>query len=260
MAGMSTIHPTALIDASAQLDADVDVGPYCVIGPHVRVGAGTRLHAHVVLTGHTSIGANCEIFPFACIGGQTQDLKFKGGTSYVEVGDRTTLREYVTVNAGTDEGGITKIGRQCHIMAYAHIAHDCIVGHEVIIANCGTLAGHVVVEDQVILGGLSAVHQFTRLGRLCIIGGCNKVVQDVPPFMMADGNPLQVHTINSIGLKRKEISAETQSEIKRAFKILYRDGLSTSQAVAKLESELQPLPEIQQLIAFVKSSERGITK
>ncbi len=257
---MPGIHPTAVIAPSASLADDVEVGPYSVIGPHVRVGAATRIQSHVVLDGHTTIGSACTVFPFACIGTQTQDLKYRGGVAHVEIGDQTTIREYVTVNASTDDGGITRIGSRCHIMAYAHVAHDCRVGNEVILANCGTLAGHVILEDQVILGGLSAVHQFVRVGRLCIIGGCSKVTQDVPPFMMADGNPLQVHTINAIGLKRKNISAEAQRLLKKAHKILYRHSLSTSQAVARLETELEQLEEIRHLVEFIRASERGITK
>lgn len=257
---MSDIHPTAVISPSASLDTDIEVGPYSVIGPHVRVGAGTRIQAHVVLDGHTTIGKNCSLFPFACIGTQTQDLKYRGGVSHVEIGDETTLREYVTVNSATEEGGVTRIGSRCHIMAYAHVAHDCQVGNEVILANCGTLAGHVLLEDQVILGGLSAVHQFVRLGRMSIVGGCSKVTQDVPPFMMADGNPLQVHTINAIGLKRRDMPADSQRLLKQAHKILYRGDLSTSQAVEKLETDLEQTLEIRHLVQFVKQSERGITK
>jgi UDP-N-acetylglucosamine acyltransferase len=257
---MATIHPTAIIDPAAQLDSDVDIGPYCIIGPHVHLGAGTRLHAHVVVDGHTRIGSHCELFPFACVGKQTQDLKYRGGTTHVEIGDHTTLRENVTVNAATSDGDTTRVGSHCHIMAYAHVAHDCQVGNEVIIANCGTLAGHVIVEDQVILGGLSAVHQFVRLGRLSIIGGCSKATQDVPPFMMADGNPLSVHNINSIGLKRRGVSTAAQHALKHAYKVLYRESLSTRQALDKLNRESVPPPEVQHLLDFVQNSQRGITK
>jgi UDP-N-acetylglucosamine acyltransferase len=257
---MNRIHSTAIIAPSATLADDIEVGPYSVIGPHVRVGAGTRIQSHVVLDGHTSIGAGCTIFPFACVGTQTQDLKYRGGVAHVEIGDQTTIREYVTVNASTDDGGITRIGSRCHIMAYAHVAHDCRVGNEVILANCGTLAGHVILEDQVILGGLSAVHQFVRIRAVEHHRRLFKVTQDVPPFMMADGNPLQVHTINAIGLKRKKFSAEAQRLLKKAHKILYRDNLSTSQAVARLEAELEQQEEVRHLVEFIRASERGITK
>lgn len=257
---MATIHPTAIIDAQATLADDVDVGPYSVIGPNVEIGSGTRLMSHVVVDGHTQIGDGCTLFPFCSIGQQTQDLKFKGGKTYVQIGNATTIREYVTINAATNDGDTTRVGSHCHIMAYAHIAHDCQVGDGVILANCGTLAGHVIVEDQVILGGLSAVHQFVRLGRLSIIGGCSKVTQDVPPYMMADGNPLRVHAINSIGLKRKGVHLEAQKKIKQAFRILYRTGLTTRIARERIQAEVPETPEITQLIEFLERSERGITK
>jgi UDP-N-acetylglucosamine acyltransferase len=257
---MTDIHPTAVIAAGAGIADGVAIGPYCVVGPNVTVGSGTKLMSHVVLDGHTKIGSNCAIFPFASIGTQTQDLKFKGGKTYVEIGDRTTIREYVTVNSATDEGKTTKVGSDCHICAYAHIAHACKVGDGVIMSNCATLAGEVVVEDQAIIGGLSAAHQFVRIGRLCMVGGCSAVRQDCPPFMMVVGNPAEVAGLNSVGLKRKNVSEAAQSELKRAYKILYRDGLSTSQALEKMRAELAMSPEVEHLISFIEGSERGITK
>jgi UDP-N-acetylglucosamine acyltransferase len=190
----------------------------------------------------------------------TQDLKYKGGAPRVEIGERTTIREYVTVNAATNDGDVTRVGSGCHIMAYVHVAHDCIVGNEVIMANCATLAGHVQIEDQAIIGGLCGIHQFVRVGRLAITGGCSKLTQDLPPFMMADGNPLEVRTINSVGLKRRGVPETTEGLIKKAHRILYREGLSTRQALEKLEREIELVPEIQHLINFIKSSERGIVK
>ena len=258
---MARIHPSAIVAEGAVLGEGVEIGPYCTVGPQVRLGAGTRLISHVVVDGCTSLGAGCTVFPFACLGSQTQDLKYKGGTPRVEIGDQTTLREYVTVNAATFDGGVTKVGSGCHIMAYSHIAHDCVVGDKVIIANCGTLAGHVVIHDQAIIGGLTAIHQFVRIGRLSITGGCSKVVQDVPPFMMADGNPLAVQSINIVGLKRAGFSEELQSAVKRAFKIIYRENLNTSQAVKRLEEEFPEMNEVSQaLCEFLKSTERGITR
>ncbi len=257
---MATIHPTAIVASTAELADTVDVGPYAVIGPNVRIGRDTRVMAHAFIDGDTTIGEACTIFPFASIGTQTQDLKFQGGRPRVEIGNRTTLREYVTVNAATGDGDVTRVGDQCHIMVYAHIAHDCRVGNEVIMANCATLAGHVVVEDQVIIGGLCGVHQFVQIGRLAIIGGCSKVVQDVPPFMMADGNPLAVHGLNTVGLKRKEIGAGAQRALKTAYKILYREELPTSKAVEKIKSELENIPEIEHVLRFIEASNRGITK
>ena len=238
----------------------MEIGPYCIVGSRVSLGEGTRLMAHVFVDGWTSLGAGCTVFPFASLGTQTQDLKFKGGAPRVEIGDRTTLREYVTVNAATADGDVTRVGSGCHIMAYAHIAHDCRVGDGVIMANCATLAGHIEVEDQAIIGGLCGVHQFVRIGRMSIIGGCSKVTQDVPPFMMADGHPLAIHGINSVGLKRRGVGEEAQRALKTVHRILYREGLSTRQALERLEAEVEPLPEVRQVVEFVRASARGIVR
>ena len=254
------IHPTAIVHEGAKLGADVKVGAYSIVGSGLTIGDGTEIMPHVYLDGNTQIGAECVIYPFASIGTRTQDLKFHGGAPGVIIGDRTTLREYVTVNAATYDGDYTRVGSGCLIMAYAHVAHDCIVGNEVIIANACALAGHLVVEDQVIIGGLSGIHQFVRLGRMCIIGGCSKVTQDVPPFMMADGHPLKVRSINSVGLKRRGVSEDAQRLIKAAFRILYRKPLTTHQAIEQIEQEIEQTPEVAQLVQFVKASERGITK
>ncbi|MBP7831137.1 MAG: acyl-ACP--UDP-N-acetylglucosamine O-acyltransferase [Kiritimatiellae bacterium] len=257
---MAKIHPTAIVDPGAEVGADADIGPYCVVGPRVRIGAGARLMAHVFMEGWTTLGPGCTVFPFASLGTQTQDLKYKGGAPRVEIGEKTTLREYVTVNAATSDGDVTRIGARCHIMAYAHIAHDCCVGSDVIMANCATLAGHITVEDQAIIGGLCGVHQFVRIGRMSIIGGCSKVTQDVPPFMMADGHPLEIHGINSVGLKRRGVGEEVQRQMKNAYRILYREGLSTSQALQRLEAEPVRAPEIEELMEFIRHSQRGIVR
>ncbi len=257
---MAKIHPTAIVDAGAELAETVEVGPYSVIGPHVRLGAGTRVMSHAVVDGWTTLGEGCTVFPFASVGQQTQDLKFKGGAPRVEIGDRTTIREFVTIHAATNDGDATKIGNDNLIMAYAHVAHDCIVGDGVILANCATLAGHVVIQDQVGVGGLVGVHQFVRLGRLSYIGGFNKVVQDVPPFMLADGNPLAVRALNSVGLKRRGISEQAQALLKKCYKMLYMEDLSTRQALEKMEAEVEKVPEVEELIGFIRSSERGITR
>ena len=254
------IHATAVVAPGAQLGAEVEIGPYCVIGEHVQLGAGTKVHPHVVLAGHTHIGAGCEIYPFASIGQQTQDLKFRGGAPGVVIGERTTLREYVTVNAATNDGDMTRVGHGCHIMAYAHVAHDCVVGNEVIMANAATLAGHVILEDQVIIGGLSGVHQFVRIGRLAITGGCSKATQDIPPFMTADGNPLSVHGLNTIGMQRRGVSEPAAAALKKAYRILYRENLTAKLALAKIEADVDQLPEVAHLVAFVRASERGITR
>ena len=256
---MGEIHPTAVVSPEAELADDVEIGPYCIVGPHVSLGRKTRLMAHVFVDGWTSIGEECQFYPFASIGTRTQDLKFKGGAPRLQIGDRTTVRESVTINAATSDGDTTRVGSDCLLMAYAHVAHDCVVGDRVILANCGTLAGHVSVENQAIIGGLSAVHQFVRIGRLSIVGGCSKVTQDVPPFMMANGNPLEIRGTNALGLKRNNIEKPAQTALKRAHHILYRQDLSTRQALKKASTELPPEPEIQQLLTFIEQSERGIT-
>lgn len=257
---MPGIHSTAIVEPGAELGEGVEIGPYSVVGAHVRLGARTRVRSHVNLDGWTTIGPDCDIYPFASIGTRTQDLKYKGGAPRVEIGAQTTVREYVTVNAATADGDVTRVGSHCLLMAYAHVAHDCRVGDRVVVANCGTLAGHVVIEDEVIVGGLCGLHQFVRLGRMCIIGGCSKVTQDVPPFMMADGNPLQVRGLNSVGMKRRGISEEAQQALKKAFKLFFRENLSTRQALEKIAGEIEPLPEIEHWLAFIKASERGIAK
>ncbi|NCC51787.1 MAG: acyl-ACP--UDP-N-acetylglucosamine O-acyltransferase [Spartobacteria bacterium] len=257
---MAEIHPTAIIAPGAQLGEDVEVGAYSVIGPHVSIGDRTTIMPHVFIDGHTTLGAECRVFPFASLGTQTQDLKYSGGVTRVEIGDRTTLREYVTVNSATDDGDCTRVGSDCLIMAYAHVAHDCLLGNQVIVANACALAGHIVIEDQVIIGGLVGIHQFVRIGQMCIIGGCSKVTQDVPPYMMADGHPLAVRGINSIGLKRRGVSADVRKQLKEVYRILYRRDLTTSRAVDAIEEEIESSEEIRHVIDFVKGSERGIAK
>ena len=257
---MTDIHPTAVISEGAEIGASASIGPYCVIGPDVRVGVGTTLMSHVVVDGLTTIGENCTVFPFACIGKQTQDLKFRGARTFVEIGDETTIREYVTVNSGTNEGETTRVGSNCHIMAYSHVAHACTVGDRVIMANCATLAGEVDVESDAILGGLVAVHQFCRIGRMCIIGGCSKITQDAPPFMTVDGHPAAVRGLNLVGLKRKGFDGKALKPLKEAYRCLYRSDLSTRYAVEKIREEVKSSPEIEHLLSFVSSSQRGIIK
>jgi UDP-N-acetylglucosamine acyltransferase len=254
------IHPSAIVSPGAELASDADVGPYCVIGPHVKVGAGTRLHSHVVLDGWTTLGSGCNLFPFASIGTQTQDLKFRGGKTFVEIGDRTTLREYVTVNSGTHEGEVTRVGSDCHIMAYCHVAHACRVGNGVIMANGASLAGEIIVEDQAGIGGMTGVHQFVKIGRLCFIGGMSRISKDCPPFMLIEGNPAEVRGINSVGMERRGITADATRRVKQAHQILFRQDLSTRQAVDKIKAEIEPCPEIEQLLTFINQSERGILK
>lgn len=254
------IHPTAIIHPRAQIGDGCVIGPFCVIGEHVALGAQCRLHSHVVIDGHTTLGAGNEIFPFVSLGHKTQDLKWKGGLTRTVIGDHNTFRESVTVHSATNDGDATLIGSHNTILAYAHIAHDVRLGNHVVMSNVATLAGHVLVEDYAIVGGLAAVHQFCRIGKMSIIGGCSKVVQDVPPFMLADGNPAQTRTVNKIGLERNGASEETQTALKHAYKILFREGLTISNALARIEAELPMLPEVRHLVEFARTSERGLSK
>jgi UDP-N-acetylglucosamine acyltransferase len=257
---MNSIHSTAVIHPGARLGADCVIGPYCVIGGNVTLGGRCRLHSHVVIDGHTTLGEENEIFPFASIGLKTQDLKWKGGTTRTQIGNHNTFREYVTIHSATGDGEVTTVGSHNHILAYSHIAHNVTLGDHIIMSNVATLGGHITVEDHAIIGGLAAAHQFCRIGRMAFIGGCSKVTQDVPPYMLADGNPAQVRTTNKTGLERNGVSEEAQAALKQAYKILFRDGLTTTNALARIEAELPPLPELRHLVEFVRRSERGISK
>lgn len=257
---MTQIHSTAVVHPKAQIGDACEIGPYCVIGEHVVLGPACRLHSHVVIDGHTVLGRENDIFPFASIGLQTQDLKWKGGVTRTQIGDRNTFREYVTINSATSDGETTIVGSDNHILAYSHLAHNVNIGNYVIMSNVGTLAGHVTVDDHAVIGGVVAIHQFCRIGKMSMIGGCSKVVQDVPPFMLADGNPAQTRTINKVGLERRGVSEEAQTALKQAYKILFREGLTISNALVKIEKELPNLPEIEHLLQFARTSERGLSK
>jgi UDP-N-acetylglucosamine acyltransferase len=255
------IHKTAIIHRNAEIPNECEIGPYCVIGEGVVLGTGCRLHSHVVLEGPTRIGKENEFFPFSSIGQKTQDLKYDGEPTHLLIGDRNTFREFVTINRATNKNGQTIVGSHNTVLAYSHIAHDCVVGNHVIMSNCGTLAGHVTVEDYAIIGGLTAVHQFCRIGKMAITGGCSKVVQDVPPFMMADGNPAEVRTINKVGLERNGVSEESHKQLRAAFKLLYREsGLNIGDAVSKIRSEVGNSAELSYLCDFVETSQRGISR
>lgn len=254
------IHSTAIIHKKAKLAENVEVGPYAVIDEFVSIGAGTKIGAHCVITGQTIIGKECRIFSSAVVGSPPQDLKFKGEQSYLEIGEGNTIREFCTINPGTGEGGLTKIGSHNLFMAYAHVAHDCQVGNYNIIANCGTLAGHVVLEDHILLSGLVAVHQFVRVGKLAIVGGCSKVVQDIPPFATADGHPARVYGLNLVGLKRNNIPRQTIQELARAFKILFVSRVSMKKALENLTAQKPFCEEVTYLINFIKNSSRGVTR
>jgi UDP-N-acetylglucosamine acyltransferase len=253
------IHSSAVIHPKAQIGPGCEVGPYCNIGEHVVLGENCKLHSHVVIDGHTTLGRQNEIFPFASLGLRTQDLKWKGGVTRLQIGDRNTIREHVSIHSATSDGEATVIGSDNNILASSHIGHNVVMGNHVIV-SMAALAGHVIVEDFALVGGLSAVHQFCRIGRMSMIAGCSKVVQDVPPFMIVDGNPAETRTINKIGLERNGLSEETQTALRQAYKIIFREELSVPNALLKIEKELPPLPEVQHLVSFIRASERGITR
>ena len=257
---MSEIHPTAVIEEGARIGEGCRIGPYCVIGPNVILGIGCELHSHVVIDGHTEIGSENTFYPFASIGLRTQDLKWDGGTTWTRVGSNNTFREYVTVHSATADGDATVIGSHNNLLAYTHVAHDCQLGDHIIMSNVGTLAGHVIVEDRAIVGGLAAVHQFCRIGTMSIIGGCSKVVQDVPPYMMVDGNPAATRTLNKEGLKRNGVNEDTQKSMRQVYRILFRSEQTFTNAVKQVRADVATSPELEHLLAFIESSERGIAK
>jgi UDP-N-acetylglucosamine acyltransferase len=254
------IHPTAIVDPAAEIASGARIGPYCVIGPQVVIGEDTELQHHVTVIGPTKVGAGNFFFAYASIGQKTQDLKYDGEPTYLEIGDGNTFREFCTVNRGTLPGTKTIVGSGGNFLAYSHIAHDCIVGDNVIFSNNGTLAGHVEVGDHAVIGGLTAIHQFCRIGRHAITGGCSKIVQDVPPFMIADGNPAEVRGINSIGLERAGFSADTVRALKEAYRLLYRGNLNTKQAVEAIRKEIPGNTEVEEICVFVETSQRGIIR
>jgi UDP-N-acetylglucosamine acyltransferase len=254
------IHPTAIVDPAAEIDSEARIGPYCLIGPQVSIGANTELQHHVTVMGPTTVGQGNFFYAYCSIGQRTQDLKYDGEPTYLEIGDGNTFREFCTVNRGTLPGTKTTIGNGGNFLAYSHIAHDCIVGDKVIFSNNGTLAGHVEVGDHAVIGGLTAIHQFCRVGRHAITGGCSKIVQDVPPFFIADGNPAEVRGVNQVGLERAGFTPETLRALKEAYRILYRGKLNVKQAVETIRQEIAPVPEIDELCDFIESSRRGIIR
>ena len=255
------IHPTAIIDSQADIDSNVQIGPYSIIGANVHIGSGTVIGPHVVIQPHVEIGPDCHIFQYASIGAVPQALKFQGEETYVKIGRGTVIREFVTVNRGTGFGGeITEVGEENFLMAYVHIAHDCKTGRNVILANNATLAGHIVIEDFVTVGGLVAIHQFVRIGNYAYIGGKSAVVKDIPPYIIAAGDRAKLHGLNSVGLKRHGFSQEALSSLKKAYRIIFRIGLTLNEAIERVKAEVEQVPEVNNLIQFIKSSERGITR
>lgn len=256
-----SIDPRAVIDPTVRIGSDVTIGPYTVIGKGVEIGDGTWIGPHVVINGPTRIGRENRIFQFASVGEIPQDKKFHGEDSVLEIGDRNTIRENVTINRGTaDGGGITKIGNDNWLMAYIHIAHDCIIGNNTIFANAASLAGHVNIDDYAILGGFTLVHQFCNIGRHAFCGMGSAISKDVPPYVMVGGNPAQPHGLNSEGLKRHQFSKETQQSLREAYKIIYRSGLTIQEAMSALDGLAKSCPEVAVLKIFIQKSQRGIIR
>ena len=257
---MVDIHKTAIVDSRAELGEGVVVGPYAIIDGPAVIGAGTAIGPHVVLEGPVALGEKCRVFSHAVLGTIPQDLKFEGEESDLTIGDGTTIREFVTINRGTKASGNTKVGNNCLLMAYAHVAHDCVLGDNVALANCAQVAGHVEIGEFAFVGGLSAVHQFSHIGKHAYIGGMSRVIQDVIPYGLTASDPTRIVGINVVGLQRRGFPAETRTALKRAYQIIYREDLNTTQAIEKLEAELGRVAEVGDVIDFLKRTERGILK
>ncbi len=254
------IDPTAVISKNAKIAGDAEIGPYALIGDNAVIASGTKIGAFCVIEGNTSIGKNCQFFTGAVIGSRPQDMKYKGEKSFLEIGDNNIIREYCTFNPGTGDGGRTRVGSGNLFMAYSHVAHDCSVGNNCVIANNGTLAGHVTIEDKAVVGGLTAIHQFVRVGTLSIIGGCSKVVQDIPPYSTCDGHPARVYGLNLIGLRRNGVSKDAIKELNLAFKIIFNSGFTLRKAADKLKAANLSSKEALYLADFIKGSERGVSR
>jgi UDP-N-acetylglucosamine acyltransferase len=256
-----SIHPTAIVAPTARLETGVTIGPYSTLGDHVTLGEGTTIGAHVVIEAGAHVGKHCRIFSHAVLSSEPQDLKFQGEKSQLIVGDGTVIREFATLNRATSGGGgKTVVGRGCLIMAYAHVAHDCHLADGVILANGATLGGHVIIEEHAIIGGLTGVHQFCRIGAHTIIGGCSGILLDVPPYVKAQGNRARLFGLNTVGLKRRNFPPETIRHLKQAYRLLFLSGLTTSQALERITAEVPTCAEIQHLVHFIKTSDRGITR
>jgi UDP-N-acetylglucosamine acyltransferase len=255
------IHPTAIVDTKAEIDVNVDIGPYSVVANNVSVGSGTVIGPHVVVDPYVSIGPDCHIFQYASVGAEPQAIKFKGEKTYVKIGRGTVVREFVTINRGTEFGsGVTEIGEENLLMAYCHVAHDCQTGRKVILANNATLAGHITIGDFVTVGGLVAIHQFVRIGEYAYIGGKSGVPKDIPPYVIAAGDRTKLYGLNRVGLKRHGFPETTVNALKKVYRIFFRIGISLNEAIERAQAEVDHLPEVVNFIKFIKSSHRGITR
>ena len=258
---MPTIHPTAIIDPTAELHETVSVGPYSIIAGNVTIDSGTQIGSHVFIDQYTRIGKDCQIFPFTSIGTAPQDKKFKGEKTELVIGDENVIREYATINRGTpDGGGVTRIGNQNLLLAYIHIAHDCHLGNGITMVNVATLGGHVTLEDYSVIGGLAAVHQFVRIGAHAYVGGKTGVSQDIPPFVLASGERAKLFGLNIVGLKRHNFSNEAIQALKKAYQTVIRSHLTIQEAMIRVEKEVPVFPEVQQFLEFVRNSKRGIPR
>jgi UDP-N-acetylglucosamine acyltransferase len=255
------IHPTAIIDPEAEIDEDVEIGPYSIIRANVSIASGTWIGSHVSIDSYVDIGPDCQVYQYASIGAVPQAIRFKGEQTYLKIGRNTIIREFVTLNRGTEfGGGVTRIGEDNFLMAYTHVAHDCITGRGVIMANNATLAGHVIVGDHVTIGGLVAVHQFVRLGEYSYIGGKSAVVKDIPPYLIAAGDRANLHGLNKVGLQRHQFSEHCIAQLKKAYRIIFRIGLTVNEAVERVLAEVENTPEVLNLVDFIRNTQRGITR
>jgi UDP-N-acetylglucosamine acyltransferase len=252
------IHRTALIDPTATLGQDVTVGPYAIVGPHVTIGDRCAVSAHAVLERNVRLGRGVKVGYGTILGGDPQDLKYKGEETWVEVGDDTIIRDYCTINRGTTVTGKTTVGERCFIMTFVHVAHDCVIGNDVILANGIQMAGHVAVDDRAIVSGLTPIHQFVRIGTYAFVGGGSRVNQDVPPFTKAVGNPVHLYGLNSVGLQRAGFTPEIKLALKRAYRLLFNSDLTVSQGIARARAELPAMPEVETFLRFIEESQRGV--
>lgn len=255
---MKTVHPTAIVSDDAQLARGVEIGPFAIVGPGCEIGEGCVLAPRATLERNVKLGRKVRVGIGAVLGGDPQDLKFQGEETTVEIGEGTVIREYSTINRGTSESFKTTVGRNCFIMSYVHLAHDCHLGDGVILANGVQLAGHVRIEDRATISGLSAVHQFVRIGRHSFIGGCSRVSKDIPPFLKAVGNPVKLYGLNTVGLQRADFDEATVRELKRAYRLFFDSDLNITQALERAEQDLEQRPEVQELMRFLEASGRGV--
>lgn len=254
----ATIHPTAVVEEGAILGEGVSIEAYAVVKATVRLGARVVVKSHAYIDGYTTIGADTVVYPFACIGTRAQDLKYRGEKTYIEIGERCQIREYVTINSSCQENTVLRIGDDCLIMAYCHVAHNCSIGNRVIMSNGATLAGHVTVEDYAVIGGMTPIHQYVRVGRYAMVGGASRIGRDIPPYMIGGGVPFRYGGINLIGLKRHGFSLQKRQLLTAVFQLLCRSDLRLAEALAKIEAEIEPTPEVRDVVDFCRKTKRGL--